>query len=285
MGLFRLHHIVTRLHPEQPVYGLGSTPPRTVRDIETVEQRARNYLELVRRVRPHGPYCLVGFCAGGLVAFEMAQQLVAAGEVVALVGMINSGVPGYPEKIVDRLLIKVERLRHQLAVAGAGGKNLVAYLSQKREEYSRAAKQDRALAEAAREVSVTGFRPDDEMHNEVLLAETVKIFRNYQPRYFPGRISLFISDDEASAGVSRRLDSRYAWARYAREHEVRRFPGGHDDLIEMTHGALFSEVLHAALEDALAGVKAASGGPTSEVVGQGSGQQSREDENATPEGG
>jgi len=41
-------------------------------------------------VQPHGPYCLAGYSFGGFVAFEMAQQLHAAGETVALLGLLDT---------------------------------------------------------------------------------------------------------------------------------------------------------------------------------------------------
>ena len=96
LGLFRLRRVLAALGPEQPVYGLGSNYPRTLTDVETVEERARKYVELVRRVQPHGPYSFVGFCAGGLVVYEMAQQLIAVGEKVAFVGLINADFPNHP---------------------------------------------------------------------------------------------------------------------------------------------------------------------------------------------
>jgi aspartate racemase len=58
-------------------HGVHDTPPRSI------EEMAAARLELVRQTRPHGPYVLGGFCNGGLVAFEMARQLEAAGETVS----------------------------------------------------------------------------------------------------------------------------------------------------------------------------------------------------------
>src|SRR5258708_14783093 len=51
------------------------------------------YLLAVRRVQPKGPYLLGGWSFGGLVAFEMAQRLDALGETVALLALLDSGVP------------------------------------------------------------------------------------------------------------------------------------------------------------------------------------------------
>jgi amino acid adenylation domain-containing protein len=58
-------------------HGVHDEPPHSI------EEMAAARIELVRQVRPHGPYLLGGFCNGGLVAYEMARQLEAAGEQVS----------------------------------------------------------------------------------------------------------------------------------------------------------------------------------------------------------
>jgi acyl transferase domain-containing protein/thioesterase domain-containing protein/acyl carrier protein len=83
---------VTRyLGEDQPVYalqaqGLDGREPFLTR----VEDMAACYLRGIREVQPHGPYCLAGYSFGGFVAFEMAQQLHAAGETVALLGLLDT---------------------------------------------------------------------------------------------------------------------------------------------------------------------------------------------------
>ncbi len=54
---------------------------------------AARYIAAIRRVQPEGPYQLGGFCFGGVVAFEMARQLKAAGEHVALLAIIEGSAP------------------------------------------------------------------------------------------------------------------------------------------------------------------------------------------------
>lgn len=56
----------------------------------TIEEMAERFVEDIREFRPHGPYCLLGYCSGGTIAFEVAQQLVAAGEKVAFVAGIET---------------------------------------------------------------------------------------------------------------------------------------------------------------------------------------------------
>ena len=57
----------------------------------SIEAAAIDNLIVLRRERPHGPYVLGGYCSGGLVAYEMARRLAAAGEDVEDVLLIDSG--------------------------------------------------------------------------------------------------------------------------------------------------------------------------------------------------
>ena len=79
------------LGSDQPLYGLqsqgldGSGPP-----LSTVEDMAALYVKEIRRVQPHGPYFLGGYCGGGSIAYEVAQQLQAEGERVALLALFDT---------------------------------------------------------------------------------------------------------------------------------------------------------------------------------------------------
>ncbi|MEI7634087.1 MAG: amino acid adenylation domain-containing protein [bacterium] len=59
----------------------------------SVEIIAREFLETAQKIQPHGPYLIGGFCLGGVLAYEMALQLVAAGEQVSCLFMIDSYGP------------------------------------------------------------------------------------------------------------------------------------------------------------------------------------------------
>ena len=78
------------LPPEQPLYAIqargleGDDPPHT-----DFEEMASDFVKLIRRVQPAGPYFLAGLCDGSLTAVEMARILRAAGEEVAFVGLID----------------------------------------------------------------------------------------------------------------------------------------------------------------------------------------------------
>jgi amino acid adenylation domain-containing protein len=81
------------LGPDQPFYALEQTPHHPHPDDISVEQAATHYLELIRTVQPQGPYQIGGWCYGGLVAFELAQQLVQQGESVQPLVVIDAILP------------------------------------------------------------------------------------------------------------------------------------------------------------------------------------------------
>jgi len=58
-----------------------------------VEEMAADYLAALRAVQPAGPYRLGGWSMGGLVAFEMARLLAAAGEEVDLLALVDTRAP------------------------------------------------------------------------------------------------------------------------------------------------------------------------------------------------
>lgn len=62
--------------------------------LTTVEDMASAYLAVLRKKQPKGPYRLGGASFGGLVAFEMAQQLQNSGETIAQLFMIDTPAPG-----------------------------------------------------------------------------------------------------------------------------------------------------------------------------------------------
>src|SRR6185503_9929575 len=57
-----------------------------------VEEMAKTYVQKMRTVQPRGPYALVGYSFGGLIAFEIAQQLVAAGEKIEMLCLLDTYV-------------------------------------------------------------------------------------------------------------------------------------------------------------------------------------------------
>ncbi|HVT93824.1 MAG TPA: amino acid adenylation domain-containing protein [Bryobacteraceae bacterium] len=63
--------------------------------LESIEAMAEHFIRQMRTLQPHGPYHLVGFCLGGIIAFEMAQQLIASGEEAPLLILVETWHPTY----------------------------------------------------------------------------------------------------------------------------------------------------------------------------------------------
>ena len=93
--MINFYDLARLMGAEQPFYGLpavgldGETPP----SYTTVEEIAAHYINLIQTVQPQGPYLLGGHSFGGMVIFEMAQQLKEAGHEVAHLIMFDSFAP------------------------------------------------------------------------------------------------------------------------------------------------------------------------------------------------
>jgi acyl transferase domain-containing protein/thioesterase domain-containing protein/acyl carrier protein len=104
--------ISDRLGPDQPFYGLQAQGvDGRLAPLATIEEMAAQYLAAIRSVDPVGPYRLAGYSAGGLIAFEMAQQLKRAGAQVLLLAMIDTLCPTVTRRRFS-LLRKLWQARH-----------------------------------------------------------------------------------------------------------------------------------------------------------------------------
>jgi phthiocerol/phenolphthiocerol synthesis type-I polyketide synthase D len=88
--------LAKRLEGKYSVFGVYSG--RELVNLETSEpftitELAGDYVQVIRQQQPKGPYRLVGMSFGGIAAFEVAQQLRAAGEEVSFLGMIDATLP------------------------------------------------------------------------------------------------------------------------------------------------------------------------------------------------
>lgn len=109
----RFVRLAKALGPEQAVFGfnpLGMDGVATAQD--SVEAMASLYLAEMRLLQPEGPYLIGGMCFGATVAYEMAQRLVAEGEEVPLL-IILDGAPPVVEGEVSRTA-RLAQLRDRL---------------------------------------------------------------------------------------------------------------------------------------------------------------------------
>ena len=90
----------------------GATP------CASIEEMAAGYVDAVRLLQQHGPYVLGGFCLGGTVALEMAHQLVAAGEAVSALVLVDPRLP-VPGDLRYHLWLAVRLLRRRSSFRAA----------------------------------------------------------------------------------------------------------------------------------------------------------------------
>ncbi|WP_026735861.1 non-ribosomal peptide synthetase [Fischerella sp. PCC 9605] len=81
------------LGEDYPFYALEHRPDPEQPEIISVEETATRYLKEIRKTHPNGPYLLGGHCYGGVLAFEMAQQIHKQGQTVGLVVIIDAILP------------------------------------------------------------------------------------------------------------------------------------------------------------------------------------------------
>jgi thioesterase domain-containing protein/acyl carrier protein len=92
-------NLARRMPPDLAVFGIE---PRRIAGVPlahgSIEDMAAFYVGEVRKKDPYGPYLLGGMCAGGVIAYEMASQLVRAGETVELVALLDAAAPNALKK-------------------------------------------------------------------------------------------------------------------------------------------------------------------------------------------
>ncbi|MDG4863098.1 thioesterase domain-containing protein, partial [Streptomyces sp. T-3] len=84
--------LLSRLGPDQPVYGLqarGLVDPDEQLPA-TMEEMAADYVDRIRSAQPHGPYRLLGWSVGGVLAHTVAVRLQEAGEQVELLALLDA---------------------------------------------------------------------------------------------------------------------------------------------------------------------------------------------------
>jgi len=117
-GLVKMMPMIRRISTARPVYGIQAPGFWGEPPIDRIEAMATSYLEAVRQIQAHGPYCLVGYSFGGLVTHEMARLLASAGEKVGQMIMLDT----YPHlrhlRFVQRIRLILRRANRHFAEMG-----------------------------------------------------------------------------------------------------------------------------------------------------------------------
>jgi amino acid adenylation domain-containing protein len=87
----RIRHLANKIDPQTPVYALQDLmADRSDRPAYSVESVASFYLNEIKKIVPQDPFILVGESLGGKIAYEMAQQLLNAGNQLQLLVILDT---------------------------------------------------------------------------------------------------------------------------------------------------------------------------------------------------
>ena len=220
--------LASRLDPDQPVYGLqargldGADVP-----LESVEEMAAQYVREVRALQPTGPYYLGGACTGGIVAFEMAQQLVAGGEDVGVLAMFDTFAHSHLRSLSGSELRRfklesgVERLKYHSGNL-LFGQGRIDYVRRKSKTLVRRLRTRlwRIRQKPFTRMGIPLPRSFQRVEEYNMLA-IVK----YRPRPYPGRITLF---PPSTRSVGEFRDPEQGWGSLALGGvEIHKVTGNH----------------------------------------------------------
>ncbi|WP_041361153.1 non-ribosomal peptide synthetase [Methylococcus capsulatus] len=212
------HALAELLKADFNVYGIQSPGMDEGEDAligADVECLARLYISEIKAVQAKGPYWIGGHSMGGIIAFEMARQLHAMGEEVALVANFDNwnraaDAPGFGTKLL-RLTVHFLKL---------GTADKLRFLCDKMQWAKRCL--DARLAPGR-----AGVRPLEEMK-----AANVKAAHRYVPGFYPGTLTLFRARQQAATALD---DPLLGWNGLAEEIDVVEVPGNHYTLLGEPH--------------------------------------------------
>ena len=84
--------LAAQINSDIPVYGLPGVPLDEPQ-LQTIEGMAARLVEIMRTVQPVGPYRFAGWSLGGVLAYEVANQLIGQDQIVEFAGLIDAGCP------------------------------------------------------------------------------------------------------------------------------------------------------------------------------------------------
>ncbi len=234
----------------------------------TVAAMATEYILQMRRVQPDGPYALCGECVGGTIAFEMAQQLIAAGEQVNLLLLLDTWCPTDAGVRRYRYYVRPKtRFWVRMSLIGAAYRDLAGVVrelidSPSRTDQSSVARYSADVARSLTRITRAWFWKILTLPQTDPLAGSfggpeltyLRVSHDYRPQPYAGAIEFILCEQSGAFGI---LDDWKALVGGGlRAHLV---PGTHENYIrEFTRET--AQMLRAVL-DAMVGFEPPQGSP------------------------
>ncbi len=252
-GVAGYGELAALLGEDQPFWGLqargldGMGVPQ-----DSVEAMAAEYVQAMKQVQPEGPYQLGGYCLGGTVAFEMARQLQAAGEEVALLALFETNVPGRVRRTPPRWHPQMvwyffRNLPYWFGnFMQLGGKQMWGRIRRNLRVRGRGINEHFARTG---EVELDDVLDDSTHVPESLrrlMERQVAATMVYKPEPYPGRVTVFRTRGRS---LLRYYPPEKAWAKMAKEVEARMIAGAHHNILEAPHVKSLAKELGEVLGD------------------------------------
>jgi thioesterase domain-containing protein/acyl carrier protein len=241
-----LHAIGLELGQHRPVIGLQTRGILGHRLHASIEATAADHMAHMRRHHPGGPWLLAGYSGGGFTAFEIARQLVATGETVAFLGVLDMFAPGF--SVGTKVPFRTRLAFEWRAIAERGFSSFGSRLS--------AGLRRRLLTARVARLGER-LQPGRFLYSR-MQHHWSEISRAYRPAAYDGAITLYGSraDGFADAMISA-ADPLFGWGRLARDGvRMRKLDAGHLDMLRQPAVHDLAEILEADIKASLAGGQA-----------------------------
>lgn len=239
-NLMDFFQLVKHIESPRAIYGMQPKGLDGVEEpFDRIEDMAQYFLDAIRQIQLRGPYFLTGYSLGGLVVFEMAQRLVAKGEKVALLALIDS----YPQRsflpVNERIRFYGQRLwRRATTILQAQPVGA----SSRASSTAPANPAPHSSAESSQPLPLDAWFPPAilRMENRAQLA-----LERYQPRHYSGKIQFAQAET-----LTEFPDNPYRiWSRLSGGVQLDTVPGDHLEIIKTNFKSL-GRLLSRYLEEA-----------------------------------
>ncbi|MDI1323387.1 MAG: amino acid adenylation domain-containing protein [Algoriphagus sp.] len=222
------------LDENQTVWGLQSPAvvDSTIAPISCLEEIASIYINQIKSAGLTGPFNLMGNSIGGIIAFEMARQLINRGDQVSFLGMIDT-VAFQPDskksdrKLINKLFFEVKFFFN----------DPLYYLRYRRT----------TLEEMKNKVNGRVIKNEGtDLNSRINQIERVNMeaWKNYQHSVLDAKITLFRAERKT---FYVRDSKTLGWGSFAREVSTITMPGDHANMLKPPYGAKFSKTLQSIL--------------------------------------